>query len=97
MDDMVDSVHRLGKKEQNHPRQVIIQFVKKECRNQIWRLSKDCDVCKQAGIRFAEDLTKEDKAAREKLWPRIKEAWDQKKRAYFRGPLSFIEDIQIFA
>lgn len=97
IDDMVDTVHRVGKKDHNRTRQVIIQFVKQECRNEIWKLSKDCDVCKQAGIRFAEDLAKEDKATREKLWPKIKEARDQKKRAYFRGPYGFIENVQIFA
>ncbi|KAI2665242.1 hypothetical protein H4Q32_021467 [Labeo rohita] len=43
-----------------------------------------------------EDLSKEDKMARELLWPKIKEARDQKKRAYFRGPFGFIENVQIF-
>lgn len=96
MDDMVNSVHRIGKWERNRTRQVIIQFVKRECRNEIWRLSKDSEACNQANVRFAEDLTKEDRATRELLWPRIKEAREQKKRAYFRGPLAFIDDVQIF-
>lgn len=75
-----------GRSSPCHSRWIIIQFVKWEHRSQTWKLSSDCDVCKQAGREFAEDLTKEDKAARELLRPRIKEARDQKKRACFRGP-----------
>ncbi|KAK7882245.1 hypothetical protein WMY93_028419 [Mugilogobius chulae] len=94
--DMVDSVHRIGRRESQQSRQVIIQFVKRECRNEIWRLTKNCDVCKREGIRFAEDMIPEDRETRKLLWPKIKEARDQNKRAYFRGPFGFIENVQVF-
>ncbi|KAF7203375.1 putative LOC107395371-like protein [Nothobranchius furzeri] len=94
--DMVDTVHRIGKKDALHTRQVIIQFVKRECRDLIWKLSKNCDVCKKNGLRFAEDLIQEDREARRLLWPKVKEAREKNKRAYFRGPFAFIENTQIF-
>lgn len=94
--DMVDTVHRIGKKDSLHTRQVIIQFVKRECRDLIWKLSKNCEICKKNGLRFAEDLIPEDREARRLLWPKVKEAREKNKRAYFRGPFAFIENIQIF-
>lgn len=94
--DNVDSVHRIGRKEPNRTRQVIIQFVKRECRDDIWSLTKDCEVCKKEGIRFAEDMIKEDREARMLVWPKMKEARSQNKRAYYRGPHAYIDGVQIF-
>lgn len=94
--DNVDSVHRIGKKEPNRTRQVIIQFVKREARDDILALTKHSDVCKKEGIRFAEDMIKEDREARMLLWPKIQEARNQNKKAYYRGPYAYIEGVQIF-
>lgn len=95
MDEMVDTVHRVGKREEKRTRQVIIQFVMRQHRDGIWRLTKESEVCKEAGIRFAEDLTAADKQAREALWPQIQEARRAGKKAYFRGPIGFINGQRI--
>lgn len=94
--DNVDSVHRIGRREPNRTRQVIIQFVKRECRDTIWSLTKDCEVCKKEGISFAEDMIKEDREARMLVWPKMREARRQNKRAYYRGPHAFIDGVKIF-
>jgi len=96
MEEAVDTVHRIGRREGNRTRQIIIQFSKRIYRDQIWTLSKGSTVCKEAGIHFAEDLNKEDRDARGVLWPRIKQARAEGKVAYFRGPFAFIEGKQIF-
>ncbi len=96
MEEAVDTVHRIGRKEGNRTRQIIMQFSKRIYREQIWALSKGSSVCKEAGCHFAEDLNKEDKEARQVLWPRIKQARAEGKAAYFRGPFAFIEGKQIF-
>uniref|UniRef100_A0A9J7ZLN7 Uncharacterized protein n=1 Tax=Cyprinus carpio carpio TaxID=630221 RepID=A0A9J7ZLN7_CYPCA len=42
-------------------------------------------------MQFKEDLTKEDRDSRQKLWPLIKKARDEGKSAYFVGGRGFIE------
>ncbi len=96
MEEAVDTVHRIGRKEGNRSRQIIMQFSKRIYRERIWALSKGSSVCKEAGCHFAEDLNKEDREARQVLWPRIKQARAEGKAAYFRGPFAFIEGKHIF-
>ncbi|KAK7929672.1 hypothetical protein WMY93_006067 [Mugilogobius chulae] len=83
----IDICHRLGRKQDNMTRPVIIRFVSRTMRDHIWRRSKDAEILKTRKLRFKEDLTSTDKAIRSLLWPKIEEArkqgkepssWDQK-------------------
>ena len=93
MDEVVDSVHRLGKAKADKTtgRQVILQFVRRVHRDEIWKLSKDCQACKDAGVKFAEDLTPDDRRARNDYWPIIESARKRGKKAYFSGPFAVID------
>jgi hypothetical protein len=95
MCDAVDVVHRVGKKEANRPREVIVLFARRGVRDEIWKRTKDSVVCRDAGIRFAEDLTREDRLARHALWPKIEQARKEGKTAGFRGPFGFINGKRI--
>ncbi|XP_039504261.1 uncharacterized protein LOC120460516 [Pimephales promelas] len=64
MDFILDSVHCLGPSNTNRPRQIIMQFTGRHFRDELWRITKLYSVCKDLNIRFAEDLTKEDRVAR---------------------------------
>lgn len=65
MNDAVDTVHRIGRKEENKTRQVIIQFTKREHRNETWRLTKESSICKDAAVHFSGDLTMDDMVHRQ--------------------------------
>lgn len=95
LEDIVDTVHRVGPKTKDKSRQVIIQFCMRKYRDEFWRSTKASDVCKLRGIKFAEDLSKEDREARAALWPRISEARAAGKKAYYRGPYGYIEGTRI--
>jgi len=97
MEEYVDTVHRLGRKEDNKTRQVIVQFTKRQHRDAIWRMTKKSQVCEAAGIRFAEDLTKDDMLERGKLWPQILQARKAGEKAYYRGPFGYINGRRIYA
>ncbi len=73
MSEAVDAVHRVGRKEPSRPIEVILLFACRMVRDEIWKRTKTSSVCKEAGIRFAEDLTKEDKLLRHELWPRTEQ------------------------
>lgn len=87
---IVDSVHRIGRREDNRTRHVIIQFTQRLHRDALWRMTKDHAICKELRISFIEDLCKADRETRASLWPKIKEARDAGKRAYFRGGAGYI-------
>ena len=46
VEDIVDTVHRVGKKELGKPRQVIVQFTMRKYRDEIWRSTKNSSVCR---------------------------------------------------
>ncbi|KAG5845416.1 hypothetical protein ANANG_G00138800, partial [Anguilla anguilla] len=71
---IVDSVHRLGKREENITRHVIIQFTQRTHRDTLWKMTKDSTVCKELGISFLEDLCKADREWHATLWPKIQQA-----------------------
>ena len=48
-------------------------------------------VCREAGVRFAEDLSKDDLLARQAFWPKIEQARKEGKAAGFRGPFGYID------
>lgn len=62
-------------------------------RDALWKMTKDSKTCQDAVIRFVEDLHKEVKDAREMLWPSIKQARQEGKKAYFRGPYGYINGL----
>lgn len=95
MEEAVDVVHRVGRAVENKHRQIIILFVRRAVRDDIWRRTKASPVCKEEGIRFAEDLTPEDWRSRQALWPKIDQARKEGKAAGFRGPFGFIEGKRI--
>ncbi|RXN14656.1 cytoplasmic dynein 2 heavy chain 1-like protein [Labeo rohita] len=95
LDDIVDTVHRIGKKEPGKPRQMIVEFAMRKYRDEFWQSTKNSSVCRDRGVRFAEDLTKEDRLARAALWPLIDQARKAGKKAYFRGPFGYIEGKRI--
>ncbi|KAJ8004790.1 hypothetical protein DPEC_G00126010 [Dallia pectoralis] len=87
---IVDSVHRIGRREGNITRHVIIQFTQRWHRDALWRMTKDHAICRELRISFIEDLCKADRETRAALWPKIKEARDAGKRAFFRGGAGYI-------
>lgn len=91
METVIDSVHRLGKREERGHRQVIIQFVMRHQRDEIWRLTKNSKFCKEAGIRFKQDFCKADREARAAVWPKMEQARSAGKSIYYRGHMDFID------
>lgn len=95
LEDVVDTVHRIGPKMKDKSRQVIIQFCMRKYRDEFWRSTKVSDICKFRGVKFTEDMSKEDREIRAALWPKISEARAAGKRAYYRGPYGYIEGTRI--
>lgn len=95
MEDAVDIVHRAGRKIENRHRQVIVLFSKRNIRDDIWKRTKSSAACREAGVRFAEDLTKDDLLARQEMWPKIEQARKEGKTAGFRGPYGYINGKRI--
>lgn len=95
MEDAVDIVHRVGRKMENSHRQVIVLFSKRNIRDDIWKRTKVSAACREAGVRFAEDLTKDDLLARQEMWPKIEQARKEGKTAGFRGPYGYINGKRI--
>ncbi|KAK7926007.1 hypothetical protein WMY93_008317 [Mugilogobius chulae] len=91
LEDAVDVVHRLGKKEDGRTRQIIILFAHRRVKEEVWRKSKDSVICRDEGISFAEMLPQEDLEERRRLWPVIEQARRAGKRAFFRGPHAYID------
>ncbi|KAL3979010.1 tripartite motif-containing protein 35 [Sarotherodon galilaeus] len=97
MEYIVDTVHWIGRKEEGRNRQVMIQFTKRLHRDGIWKKSKNAQICETEKIRFAEDLTKEDRLEREKVWPKILQARNAGEKAYYRGAVGYINGRRVLA
>ncbi|CAI5692233.1 unnamed protein product [Oreochromis niloticus] len=97
MEYIVDTVHRIGRKEEGRNRQVMIQFTKRIHRDGIWKKSKNAQICETEKIRFAEDLTKEDRLEREKVWPKILQARNAGEKSYYRGAVGYINGRRVLA
>lgn len=95
MDIILDTVHRLGKPVTGRPRQIIIQFASRTHRDALWKQAKNNRVCADMNVRFKEDLTKEERDARNALWPKIERARQQGMKAFFRGPYGYINGQRI--
>ncbi|MEQ2297215.1 hypothetical protein AMECASPLE_032537 [Ameca splendens] len=63
IDWILDLMRRLGKST-DHPRQIIMQFTARIYKDELWRVTKCHPICMDLYLRFAEDLTKEDREAR---------------------------------
>lgn len=92
---IVDSVHRLGRREENKTRQIIIQFTQRLHRDALWKMTKDSPICKELGVSFTEDLCQADRETRAALWPKIQQARAAGKRAYYRGGAGYIDGHRI--
>ncbi|CAM4516517.1 unnamed protein product [Leuciscus chuanchicus] len=75
----------------NRPRPVIIQFALRTYREKVWKAARDHPALKERGVRLAEDLTFAERQQRKLLWPKVKAAREEGKRAYFRGADAFID------
>ncbi len=95
--DDIDIVHRLGKYQgtQDRPRTTIIRFTNRSTRNLLWRVAKKSEYLKNNRLKFAEDLTTEDKAIRNKLWPIIEAAKKNGKKAHFAGTRIIIDGKEV--
>lgn len=95
--DTIDTVHRLGAKRQNDTksRGIIFQFSTRFCRDAIWKAAKKSSFLRDNSQRFAEDLTKEDRERRNKLWPLIEKARKESKTSYFVGGRAFVNGSEI--
>lgn len=90
--DVVDMVHRLGlmKPSNNQPRGVIIQFTSRIYRDAVWRSAKKSTFLKDNNLNLAEDLSADDRAWRNRLWPAVDKARKENKLAFFVGGRAFV-------
>lgn len=87
----VDVVHRIGKQRQDgSSRSTIVLFAMRRLRDAVWREAKGSQFLQENHLRITEALSPEDKAAREKLWPLVKKAREEGKKASFRGASAVI-------
>lgn len=61
LEEAVDVVRRVGRKENNQSRPLVVLFIRSLVKEEIWRRSKDSPVCKERGVCFAEMLPLEDR------------------------------------
>lgn len=95
--DGIDVVHRLGRSQgaTNRPRTTIIRFANRSTRDLLWRTAKKSEYLKNNKLRFSEDLTTDDKAIRNKLWPLIEAARKEGKKAHFAGTRVIIDGKEV--
>ncbi|XP_050974976.1 uncharacterized protein LOC127170781 [Labeo rohita] len=89
----IDVSHRVGGKNAEKTRPVIIRFVARSIRDLIWKNARGSEYLKSRKFRFGEDLTTKDKdmEARNKLWPQIDAAHKKGKRAFYAGAKAIID------
>lgn len=92
----VDIVHRLGPKTAaDRSRRIIVQFTSRTIRDKIWKDAKSSDYLRRNNYRILEDLSLNMKEERNKLWPLVKQAREEGKRAGFRGAFAYVEGKKI--
>ncbi|XP_070410757.1 uncharacterized protein [Nothobranchius furzeri] len=97
--DVVDTVHRIGPKKSNNnnqPRGVIIQFTSRIYCDDVWRAAKKSAFLKNNNLKLAEDLSPDDRARRNKLWPAVEATRKANKLAFFVAGRAFVEGKEIF-
>lgn len=92
MEDAVDIAHRLGPRRKDGTcRSIIILFALRRYRDTVWQAARGCKFLRDNKLRLTEALSPEDRVAREKLWPLVKKARDEGKKASFRGSFALID------
>ncbi|CAK6980759.1 uncharacterized protein LOC121643932 [Scomber scombrus] len=88
--DDIDIVHRLGRYQGTctRPRTTIIRFTNRSTRDLLWRTAKNSEYLKNNKLRFAEDLTADDKAIRNKLWTMTEAEKKEERRHILQVPVS---------
>lgn len=88
----MDIVYRLGRKSAtDRSRLIIVQFTSRSVRDKIWKDAKSSDYLRRNNYRILEDLSLNMKEEHNKLWPLVKRARDEGKRAGFRGAFTYVE------
>lgn len=95
IDLILDTVHRLGTPLNSRPRQIILQFSLRTYKEELWRATKGHPICRELNIKFAEDLTKEEREARLVLWPKVEQARKAGLRAIYKGRHAYINGQKI--
>lgn len=80
----------------NQPRGVIIQFPSRIYRDAVWRSAKKSTFLKDNNLKLAEDLSADDRARRNRLWPAVDKARKENKLAFFVGGRAFVNGKEIF-
>lgn len=80
---------------ESRSRAVIIRFIVRRYREAVWKAAKNNPFLRDHGLHFTEDLTKEDRESRQKMWPIIKKAREEGKSAYFVGGRGYTEGVEI--
>lgn len=88
---LIDVCHRVGVREEGRIRPIIIRFVSRDAKENVWRAAKDSDFLKARRLRFSLDLTAKDKETRALLWPLVDAARKANKRAFFVGAKAIID------
>ncbi len=91
----IDTVQRIGKKGEGKVRPVIIRFIARSTKELLWKTSNSSEFHRSSSLKFAEDLTVEDKDTRIRLWPVIEAARKEGKIAYFAGATAIIAGKEI--
>ncbi|RXN09225.1 cytoplasmic dynein 2 heavy chain 1-like protein [Labeo rohita] len=98
LSDALDVMHRVGRRNQDGGhRSIIVRFSTRSLRDVVWRAAKDNAYLKESHQRISEALIPADVAARAKLWPIVKKAREEGKKASFSGPFAFIDGQKIEA
>ncbi len=96
LQDSVDIAHRLRpKRADGKARSIIILFSVRRIRDMIWGAAKGCKFLTDNRLRLSEPLSPDDRAARDKLWPLVKKAREEGKRASFRSSFALIDGKQV--
>lgn len=87
----IDICHRLGPKQGGRTRPVIIRFLSRFTRDNVWRMAKGSDFLQTKKLHFKLDLTAKDKEIRNSKWPQVEAARKQNKKAFFIGVKAVID------
>lgn len=88
----IDVVHRVGKRrDDGSARSTMVLFAVRRLRDAVWREAKGSKFLQENRLRITVALSPEDKTAREKLWPMVKKAREDGKKASFRGASAIID------
>lgn len=97
LQDSVDVAHRLGpKRSEGKARSIIILFSLRRIRDMVWSAAKGCKFLRENRLHLSEPLSPDDRAAWDKLWPLVKKAREEGKRASFRSSFALIDGNQVF-